>query len=828
MAKDVKMFYIDDDIKKIQTKTNMYIQNYGPEGAFHLGREIGQNDIDECIDPESNGKNIIFSYDKLTDKFTCEDDGRGFPEVDYPLDIFCTKNQSGSKFFRNQGGDSAGEFGVGMTVVNALSDEFVLRSYREIEKTIHTIKFRNGEKVTDEIERMGNKGKQHGSLVSFIPSKKYLGANTVFPYKDMMEWVNKMTYFIRKKDLTITFNIYEGLTLVDSKVYKPKDFDGLLEDIVTNTSYSPKLVCCGDTKIREVVRESSIDPKTKEVIVSEKEVEKNVHLDFALRYVDESITFFDSYCNYTHTVDGGVHQDTVEKCFCNYMQNKTKASMTDAQKEKTPILWDDVRFGLCCVVNLSSNAQIGFVGNAKTKIAAANLVAPMTELINAKLDEFFKEHPKVLGDYIKIIKLNAKSRIEAAKVRVAVQKETMNSFKEHEMKNYIRCVHTGKQWKELFIVEGDSPAGTARNACDPLTQAFFLCRGVTANAFKKTLSELMGPNGNVELKNLVTVLRCGIGPSFKLSKLYFNRINIFTDQDADGFYISADLLGFFYLNLPEIIKAGKLYKVFTPLYSLDDKEHPFVANKAEMVELYHKKIVKNFKIEFIDCSYSECSNDDLREFLQDAYDYRENLIRISKGTGNVDKFLIECVLAYMVMTKKVRSAEDYDDLEETFNDQKFIKTLMSRVQKRYPEITLKGQTLTGIADGKFCSLKVNNRLIKKASDLIGIYRKYGLTIRTSEKCRDTVDMSIGKFLDICQKYFPKIIERYKGLGEIDKEDLASTSLDPAHRISVQYTMTMAEEELELFNVIHSPEKKYAKLRKQMMLDYKVRRDDLDN
>ena len=99
----------------------------------HLAREIIQNNIDECIDPESNGSVIHITYDKLSDMLTCEDNGRGFPEKDYPLDIFCTKNQSGSKFFRDQGGDSAGEFGVGLTVVNALSDKFTIVNYREEE-----------------------------------------------------------------------------------------------------------------------------------------------------------------------------------------------------------------------------------------------------------------------------------------------------------------------------------------------------------------------------------------------------------------------------------------------------------------------------------------------------------------------------------------------------------------------------------------------------------------------------------------------------------------------------------------------------------------------
>lgn len=109
---DVQMFYIEDDISKIQTKTNLYIKQYGPEGAAHLVREVVQNSIDEDMDKDSPGSNILITYDSTTDKFTCEDDGRGFPEADYPMDIFCTKIQSGSKFFRDQSGVTSGEFGL--------------------------------------------------------------------------------------------------------------------------------------------------------------------------------------------------------------------------------------------------------------------------------------------------------------------------------------------------------------------------------------------------------------------------------------------------------------------------------------------------------------------------------------------------------------------------------------------------------------------------------------------------------------------------------------------------------------------------------------------
>lgn len=112
MSKDSKMMYLADDIQKIQVKTNMYIHEYGSEGSFHLAREIIQNSIDECLDEDSIGKNIHISYDTETDILRCEDDGRGFDESEYPLNIFCTTLQSGSKFMRADGTPTSGEFGV--------------------------------------------------------------------------------------------------------------------------------------------------------------------------------------------------------------------------------------------------------------------------------------------------------------------------------------------------------------------------------------------------------------------------------------------------------------------------------------------------------------------------------------------------------------------------------------------------------------------------------------------------------------------------------------------------------------------------------------------
>jgi len=149
MVKDVEVQWTDDDIEKIQRKPNLYIRKYGNEGCNHLSHEIIQNAIDEVIDLTSNGDMLTIRIDYPLGKLTVSDNGRGFPETKYPLDIFCTKIQSGSKANRDQSGGTAGEFGIGATVCNALSSYFRITSNRSKEKYIHTIEFENGKMISD-------------------------------------------------------------------------------------------------------------------------------------------------------------------------------------------------------------------------------------------------------------------------------------------------------------------------------------------------------------------------------------------------------------------------------------------------------------------------------------------------------------------------------------------------------------------------------------------------------------------------------------------------------------------------------------------------------
>ena len=393
------------------------------------------------------------------------------------------------------------------------------------------------------------------------------------------------------------------------------------------------------------------------------------------------------------------------------------------------------------------------------------------------------------------------------------------------MSNYIRPNNTGKQWKELFLVEGNSASGSARNGSNPDTQGMFMFRGVTANAMKCSLSEIMQ---NREWRDLVTVLRTGIGPKFDINKLYFDRINIFTDADIDGNNITAGMLAFFYKHMRPIIEQGKLYKVYSPLYKLDDKDHPYVANKTEMVNIYHERIVKNFKVKCEgDSSYM--SKNELYEFLIDTYEYQDNLIRAAKESGNVNKYLVESIIAYLTLFDIVRSDKDFNDIEKTFNNQKFIKSIMSKIQKKFKEIVVdENGKFSGVVEGKYVLVTVGPRFFKQTSDLIPICQKYGYIITVEEKGKEPKKMTIGEFLDSCTKLIPRILTRFKGLGELDGKQLKETTLDINNRISVQFTVDDVERELAIFELTHGNTKKDAAGRKEMMKKFKIRREDLDN
>lgn len=824
--KDVKMSYIEDDMKKVQVKTNLYIQSYGYMGVFHLAKEIIQNSIDELEDPNTNGSRIKVTYDELDDSLLIEDDGRGIPENDYPIDISCTKLQAGSKFFRSQGGKSSGEFGVGLTVVNALASYFSLATYRNT--YMHKIIFENGEKMYDINEELKKGDKKHGTITKFIANPEYLGNDTYVPFDVLYNWMEEMSYQF-STNLVIEVEKRHGTKTLFKKKLKSKPFSeyihsDLLVDYIGKRFIPKDMSFSGDRTIVEEVVENILDAGNK-VKAKKKKMKKEVHLDVSFAYTENAGYYSESFCNFTKTDEGGVHLDAVEDVLLRFLQNKTKSYMTDKEKEKWDITWGDVREGLVVLVNLSTDAQVDFMGNAKNKIQNESLKPVIKEIVQEELEKLFASDENTFKSICKEIKQTARARIEAAKNRKASTVKRTDKFDEYGIANYVPCNNTGKQYKELMLVEGERSASGSvvdgRISSD--TQAVFGFRGVTKNPYKSSFADIMSNN---EWNNLIRIMKCGIGDNFNLNKLYFNKIIILTDADIDGFYIAMGICSFFVLYLPEVIEDGRLYKVYAPLYNIDDKNHPFVQNKAELISLYMKKIMKEYNIK-LKGDEKKLSKDEFYEFLFDTVNYRTILFDL-QGYFKVNRYLIEMIASSLVEWGHVRSANDYDELDKLFDDQKFITALMSRIQAKYPELICTKKFIRGPLEGHYASVEVNNRFIKKITQLIDIYSIYGSELTVIEKKGEEFNMSIGEFFDMTYKLMPKILIRYKGLGEADPEEIGDTTLNPDNRLLVRLTMKDCKKALDIFNKLQGVRNSDKALRKAMMEEYVIDPDNLDN
>lgn len=681
--------------------------------------------------------------------------------------------------------------------------------------------FEDGVKIDDIREPIKKGEKKHGTICEFIPNKTYLGNNAELPFDTLVDWIDDMSYQVGD-NIKIKVEQFNGLELTFSQKYKSKPFSQYINKILTAKPLMNPISISGDEIIEEEVIESIIDSNSN-VKQKKTKMKKNIHLDAAFTYEDDLVTVYDSFCNYTKTTEGGVHVDSVEEIICRFLQNKTKSSMTEKEKEKWDITWNDVKEGLKLVINLSTNAQVQFMGNAKNKIQNVELKNPIKKIVQRYLDNL-SDNDTSITQMCKFIKANARARIEANKTRIASKRTSISSFDEYDITNYVKCNNTGKnQYRELYLVEGERSAmGPVVNGRKhPEFQAAFGFRGVTKNPYKCSLYEIMQNN---EWKNLIKVLRCGIGESFDISKLYFVKIIILTDADIDGFYISMGICSFFVLHLPKIVEDGRLYKVFPPLYKTDVPGHEFVINKSELIDIFTERVAKKCKVSLP--VSGKLSDDELVDLLYDTVNYVDIMTDLSRYF-KVSSRLIEIVASTLVESGVIRSEEDFDDIPTALKDQKLVTKLLSRVQQKYPEVRLQKNRLNGPVDGPFKSLEINNRFPIKIAPLIGIYQLYGSKLFVKNKKADEVEMSILEFLTMTNEYMPKKLKRYKGLGESVAKDIGSTTMDPDNQMLVRLTMKDCERAVKVFNKLQSQRSEYKLLRKQMMEEYQVDPDNID-
>lgn len=797
---DDKFLHLEDDIEKVQIKPNMYISYLGKKGTLHLCREIVNNHIDECINKNSPGNVIDIFIDEGEDSLTVSDNGRGIPFENIVL--CCTKLQAGSKMQRDSAtSDSAGENGVGLTATNALSKLFQITSKRYGE--IAHIGFEDG-KMTDPLKiKKYYDENEHGTTVKFAPSLKFMGEEGHIDYKLFEEWLEKIICLVPV-----------GISMNFSVKRKGKESSINKTFVNVNGLYDLCNRMLGEKSILKPVHFK--DYMRIDDLSSKDGTERFVGIEVAFSFnpgIEEPM--IDTFCNFVNTIDRGVHEQAMVDAISGFLAKETRAVLTKKESETMNIINHDVQSSLVLAGFLSTNINPHFTGQTKEKVSNPELIEPIKRLMFRQLSSYFEENKKQLKRITDIIKAVAKARLAGQKARKTSIKGDLDNLSEHEIEDYIPANNKNGA-KELYLIEGKSARGAGRNARNTNTQALYSVRGVPPNTFDMTLDEI---NDKDCYKNLVRILNCNIGPHFDITKLAFDKIIIMTDADIDGHGITASLSGFFLKHMPEIVKAGKLYKALPPLYKLDKKykgeDGVYIRSKREYVEKFEEILSEHYVI--IDVVTNKpLPSKEVTELLMKNRRYLEILLNAA------NHFCINPLLLEFIATYYTRD-----------NFEKMLKS-------QFPEISYDSdnKTLSGIVEGQFQVIMMNKKFKKKIRDLENYihvvndgkiyYKIHELVGKHKDKVDDKGICSLGAFLLLASKYEPPIDKRYKGLAELNGNELWETTMNPKNRLLLRLTIDDLEKDLERFRIMQTNKGDSTQLKKNFLKGYKISREDIDN
>ena len=562
-ASDIQVL---EGLEAVRKRPGMYIGSTSVRGLHHLVWEIVDNAIDEALAGYCDDIEIIVNKDGSV---TVKDDGRGIPVEVHPktglstVETVYTVLHAGGKFGGGGYKVSGGLHGVGASVVNALSKWVEVTVYKG--GKVHYIKFANGGKTIKPLTIIGECSEERtGTTVTFMPDDEIFTETVVFDYEILRNRARELAFL--NKGLRII--------LMDDRDEDKKDtffYEGGIKQYV-------ELLHQNKTPIHES-------------IVYVEGIENNVSIEVAFQYNELYNSAVYSFVNNITTPEGGTHEDGVKNALTRILNNYARANKLIKDNDEG-FSGDDVREGITMIVS-AKVPEPQFEGQTKTKLGNSEVRKIAANIFSRELERFLLEHP----DEAKLI---VEKSINATRARLAAKRARELTRRKGglEITNFwgklTDCSSKDATISEMFIVEGDSAAGSAVSGRDPITQAILPIRGKILNVEKARLDKVLA---NEEIRTMITALGTGIGEEFDISKLRYYKIIIMTDADVDGAHIRTLLLTLFYRYFRPLVEAGHIYAAQPPLYSIKHgKTIKYVLNDEER-DSYLATLSENTKYE---------------------------------------------------------------------------------------------------------------------------------------------------------------------------------------------------------------------------------------
>lgn len=737
-------------LEAVRKRPGMYIGDTNINGLHHLVYEVVDNSIDEAMAGFCRNIKVTLTKDGWA---RIEDDGRGIPTAIHPTEgisaatVALTVLHAGGKFDKDTYKVSGGLHGVGVSVVNALSKHLKMTVYRE--GKIHYQEFKEGI-PQGTLEVIGDSPRKTGTTIEFLVD-------------DSIFEVTKYEFNILKKRFkeVAYLNPIISITLEDeaAKLKEVYHFEGGIKQFVADMNKETALC---------------------EVISFSDRVE-GVEVDIAMMYNDTYIEKTLSFVNNIRTIDGGTHEAGFKAGLTRSI-SKYLSENAAAREKDTKITGDDVREGLIAVVSVKV-PEPQFEGQTKGKLGSSYVRPIAQKLTGDNLDKYFEENPTHAKAIMEKALMAARGREAAKKARELTRKKDAMTVGTLPGK-LAECQSKDPAIRELYLVEGDSAGGSAKQGRDRVFQAILPLKGKILNVEKSRLDKILKSD---EIRNMITALGCGIGEDFDEEKIRYHKIIIMTDADVDGSHIQTLLLTFFFRFLRPVIEKGYLYIAQPPLYRYKKgKNEIYLKDNNALSAFLIENGLESFEFEGL-------GYNDLLDLFKIVSKYRAMLEQLGKRYS-----LLE-VLKHLIENSDLVNLEFkdlYDNIKD-FLDKKGYNILSKTVLD--DRIQLFVQTNEGLEE-----LIIDEELFASPyfSEATYIYSKLKERDLSVFEGRDLIEI-LEEIETLAKK--GAYIQRYKGLGEMNPEQLWETTMIPDNRRLLRVKIEDAEVASDTFTLFMGDE-----------------------
>lgn len=784
---DAKNITVLEGIEAVRKRPAMYIGDTGQRGLHHCVYEVTDNSIDEALAGHCTLIKVLLNADG---SISVWDNGRGIPvdihatEKKPAVTVVMTTLHAGGKFDNDSYKVSGGLHGVGVSCVNALSEWLEVEVRRDGQ--IHHQKFARGKPVS-ELETIGSTT-ETGTTITFFPDSSIF-TTTLYDWDILANRMRELAFL--NKGITIMLE-----READSREETFRFEGGILEFVQhLNRSKTP------------------IHP---DVVYFEKERD-GVVSEIALQYTDTFNETIASFCNNINTIEGGTHLSGFRSALTRTVNQYGKSNKF--LKDGESMSGEDIREGITAIVSVKV-PDPQFEGQTKTKLGNGEVQGIVESIVNEGLGYYLEEHPPFARKIIEKATLAARARAAARKARDLTRRK--GALDSAALPGKLAdCSERDPAKSELYIVEGDSAGGSAKQGRNREFQAILPLRGKVLNVEKARLDKILN---NREIRTLVTAIGAGIGQDdFNIDKVRYHKIIIMTDADVDGAHIRTLLLTFFYRQMPELIQRGYVYLAQPPLYKIARKKHEEYIDSDEALA---QKLMDlgTGEVVFESGNSKIFDGEDLRNLLALLTRLEQNTSPLARKGMDLGEYIAmahddTCAVPryriFMHDENGTATHYAYDDTQ--------LKTFRETFeQKAGHTLDLATEGAAAHAEGFeyieiFASTRIES-LLKSIKELGFLPSQYNASsddvsigvLRTKGDDEEAEGIAMKSLADlfthVCEIGRKGLsIQRYKGLGEMNPEQLYQTTMDPVERKLLRVVQDNAVKADEMFTVLMGDE-----------------------